>query len=266
MVDMKQIELEQEIMAYDGEDRVLPADEVLKRYIADRPKGEKILSKIPTLDRTIGGFFPGQLVVVSGVTGHGKTTLCQTFTKNMSEQLTMPLWFSYEVGTEDFLSTFHPDYQKHIYLPLKLKDNTLKWLEDRMMESKIKYQTTAVFIDHIHYLVQMNSKQNMSFVIGECVRGLKQLAIKHNLVIFLIAHMTKTRPDEEPGLGHTRDSSFIEQEADTVVYVWRHRSDKWVTICKVAKNRKRGVIDTKIGLILRDGKYEETTLTEEQAQ
>jgi replicative DNA helicase len=266
MVDMKQIELEQEIMAYDGEDRVLPADEVLKRYIADRPKGEKILSKIPTLDKTIGGFFPGQLVVVSGVTGHGKTTLCQTFTKNMSEQLTMPLWFSYEVGTEDFLSTFHPDYQKHIYLPLKLKDNTLKWLEDRMMESKIKYQTTAVFIDHIHYLVQMNSKQNMSFVIGECVRGLKQLAIKHNLVIFLIAHMTKTRPDEEPGLGHTRDSSFIEQEADSVLYCWRHARDKWVTIVKVAKNRKRGVIDTKIGLILRDGKYEETTLTEEQAQ
>ena len=110
----------------------------------------------------------------------------------------------------------------------------------------------------------MNSKQNMSFVIGECVRGLKQLAIKHNIVIFLIAHMTKTRPDEEPGLGHTRDSSFIEQEADTVVYVWRHKSDKWVTICKVAKNRKRGVIDTKIGLILKDGKYEETTLTEEQ--
>lgn len=263
MADVKDIEREQQLAGYEGEDRVLPSNEVLKAYIASRPKGEKVLSKIPTLDRTIGGFYPGQLIVVSGVTGHGKTTLCQTFTKNMAEQLTHPLWFSYEVGTEDFLSSFHPDYQEQIYLPLKLSTNTLKWLEDRMMESKLKYQTAAVFIDHVHYLVQMNSKQNMSFVIGECVRGLKQLAIKHNIIIFLIAHMTKTKPDEEPGLGHTRDSSFIEQEADVVLYVWRHSEDRWMTVCKVAKNRKRGVIDEKVGLILRDGKYEETTLRKE---
>lgn len=263
MPDINQIELEQQVMAYDGEDQVLPSSEVLNRLIADRPKGERVMSKIPTLDRTIGGFYPGQLIVVSGVTGHGKTTLCQTFTKNMSEQLTNPLWFSYEVGTEDFINAFHPDYQAHIFMPAKLKDNTLSWLEERILESMVKYGTTVVFIDHIHYLVQMNSRQNMSFVIGECVRGLKQLAIKHNIIIFLIAHMTKTRPEDEPGLGHTRDSSFIEQEADTVLYVWRLATDRWTTVCKVAKNRKRGIIDEKIALIMQDGKYEETTFREE---
>lgn len=264
MPDIKRIEAEQRLLEYDGEDQVLPSSELLKRIIADRPKGEKIMSKIPTLDRTIGGFYPGQLIVVSGVTGHGKTTLCQTFTKNMSEQLTNPLWFSYEVNDEDFINTFHPDYRQHIYMPAKLKDNTLVWLEERIVESMVKYETAVVFIDHIHYLVQMNSRQNMSFVIGECVRGLKQLAIKHNIIVFLIAHMTKTRPEEEPGLGHTRDSSFIEQEADTVLYVWRHNEDKYLTICKVAKNRKRGIIDEKIALCMRDGKYEETTLREEK--
>lgn len=264
MSDLKQIELEQALMTYEGEDRVLSAEKVLKIYRDERPKGEKVLSKIPTLDRTIGGFFPGQLIVVSGVTGHGKTTLCQTITRNMAEQLAMPLWFSYEVGTEDFLSVYPEDHLKYIHMPLKLKDNTLKWLEERMLESKIKYRSTAVFIDHVHYLVQMSGKQNMSFVIGECVRGLKQLAIKHNLIVFLVAHMQKTKPDEEPGLGHTRDSSFIEQEADTVMYCWRHARDKWITIVKIAKNRKRGVIDTKVGLILKDGKYEEISLLEAQ--
>lgn len=263
MANIEQIEIEQQLMEYDGEDQVLSAAEVLKRFKADQPKGEKISTKLPTLDRTIGGLYPGQLVVVSGITGHGKTTLCQTFTKNMSEQLTMPLWFSYEVGTDDFIENFHPDYQKHIYMPLKLTNNSLKWIEDRILESKVKYGTTICFIDHIHYLVSMTAKTNMSFVIGECVRGLKQLAIKHNIVIVLVAHMTKTKPDEEPGLGMTRDSSFIEQEADTVLYVWRHAKDKNITICKVAKNRKRGVIDDKILLGLTGGQYEETTLREE---
>jgi replicative DNA helicase len=263
MVDIKQIELEQEMLNYSGEDQVLSSDEVLKRFIAEQPKGERISTKLPNLDRTIGGLYPGQLIVVSGVTGHGKTTLCQTFTKNMSEQLTFPLWFSYEVGTQDFIENFHPDYQKHIFMPLKMTDNSLKWIESRIIESKVKYNTTICFIDHIHYLVSMSAKTNMSFVIGECVRGLKQLAIKHNIVIVLVAHMTKTKPDEEPGLGHTRDSSFIEQEADVVLYVWRDGKEKSITICKVAKNRKRGVIDEKIGLVLIDGKYQEVVLKEE---
>ncbi len=259
MVDMKQIELEQEIMAYDGEDRVLPADEVLKRYIADRPKGEKILSKIPTLDKTIGGFYPGQLITVSGVTGSGKTSLCQTFTKNMSEQLTAPLWFTYEVPVDDFLSIFHSDYLQHIYMPLQLKDNSLKWIEDRIFESRVKYSTTVCFIDHIHFLVSMNPKQNMSFTIGETVRGLKKLALKYNMIVFLIAHMMKTRPEDEPSLGMIRDSSFIEQESDTVLYTWRKPKDQWVTMLKVAKNRKRGLVDVKIPLMMKDRQFFETT-------
>lgn len=261
---LSQIELEQKLATYDGEDRVLSAQDVLKDYRENAPKGERYESKIPTLDKTIGGFYTGQLIVISGLTGQGKTTLAQTFTRNMSEQLVYPLWFSYEVSCDDFLSVFPADHMQYIFMPLKLKDNTLQWLEERILESRLKHRTTAVFIDHIHYLVQMNARQNMSFVIGETVRGLKQIALKYNVVIFLIAHMTKTRPDDEPGLGSVRDSSFIEQEADTVLYVWRLKDDRWVTVVKVAKNRKRGIIDERIGLLLKDGKYVETTLSEEK--
>jgi replicative DNA helicase len=142
-------------------------------------------------------------------------------------------------------------------MPLKLKSNTLTWVEERIIESRLKYNTRAVFIDHLHYLVSMNPKQNASFMIGETVRGLKQLALKHRVVMFLVAHMQKTKNDEEPGLGHIRDSSFVEQEADTVVYVWRQKENKSVTVLKIAKNRKRGLIDDRIALVLKDGRYHE---------
>jgi replicative DNA helicase len=252
-----QITLEQKLAVYTGEDRVESANTVLKLYRQDRPQAEPFKSKLPTLDRKTDGFYPGQLIVISGITGQGKTTLAQTFTFALSEQLACPLWFSYEVDCSDFLRVFPGDYPEHIFMPLKLKSNTLTWVEERIIESRLKYNTRAVFIDHLHYLVSMNPKQNASFMIGETVRGLKQLALKHRVVMFLVAHMQKTKNDEEPGLGHIRDSSFVEQEADTVVYVWRQKENKSVTVLKIAKNRKRGLIDDRIALVLKDGRYHE---------
>lgn len=253
----KQIELEQRLASYHGEDEVLPASRVLELYRKDRPPADPFPSGLPMLDKITGGFYPGQLIVISGVTGQGKTTLAQTFTFKLMERGARPLWFSYELPVDDFLRSFLGDYPEYLYLPAKLKDNTVDWIEQRLLESKLKYQTQALFIDHVHYLISMNLKQNMSFLIGEVCRGLKQLAIQHRIVIFLIAHMQKTRPDEEPGLGSIRDSSFIEQESDVVFYVWRFKDDKKITVLKIAKNRRRGIIDERIPLVLQGGRYYE---------
>lgn len=260
---VERIELEQRLATYAGDDRVENAATVLEHYRANRPQGEPFLSNLPTLDRVTGGFYPGQLVVVSGVTGHGKTTLCQTFTFSLLKQGCKPLWLSYEVACDDFLRPFEAydrDCLKYITMPLKLEGNSLRWLEDRLIESKFKFGSQAIFIDHIHYLVSMNARSNMSYTIGETVRGLKRLALQHNVVVFLVAHMAKTKPDEEPSLGHVRDSSFIEQEADTVLYVWRYAQDKSISVCKIAKNRKRGAIDQRIALILQGGRYVEKAM------
>ena len=253
----EQIKNEARLSSYKGEDAVLSADEVLKRYKANNPTGQAYKSKLATLDTLTGGFYPGQLIVISGITGQGKTTLAQTFTHSLTEQGVKPLWLSYELPVDDFMRAFHIDYHKRIYMPGNLKDNSLQWIEERVIESKLKYSTQAIFIDHIHYLVSMAPKNNLSFVMGETVRGLKQLAIKHRIMVFLIAHMMKTRSDEEPGLGHIRDSSFIEQESDMSLYVWRFRDDKQITVLKIAKNRRRGIIDDKIPLVLINGRYYE---------
>ncbi len=252
-----QIELEQKLASYAGDDRVEAANTVLKLYRQDRPKTEPYKSKLPTLDRIIDGLNPGQLFSISGPTGHGKTTLAQTVTRGLAEQLAFSLWFSYEVNTEDFLDNFPGDYHEHIFMPLKLLDNTIEWLEARIIEAKLKHDIRAVFIDHLHYLISMSPKQNASFAIGETVRALKQLALKHKIVMFLLSHMMKTKSDQEPCLGDIRDSSFVEQESDVVLYVWRLQSDKSLTVLKIAKNRRRGIIDDRIALTFVDGRYHE---------
>jgi replicative DNA helicase len=253
----EKIEMEQRLASYKGEDEVLKASKVLELYRKDRPLSDPFLSGLPTLDHLTGGFYPGQLIVISGVTGQGKTTLAQTFTFSLMEKGARPLWFSYELPVDDFLRAFPGDYPNYLYLPAKLKDNKTNWIEERILEAKLKYGTKAVFIDHLHYLISMSPKANTSFLIGETVRKLKQMAIEHRIIIFLIAHMQKTKPDEEPGLGHARDSSFVEQEADSVFYVWRFKEDKKITVCKVAKNRRRGLIDDRLQLVLTNGRYYE---------
>ena len=44
-----------------------------------------------------GGFRAGQLILISGVSGYGKTTLSLQITKQYSEQAIQVLWFSFEM-------------------------------------------------------------------------------------------------------------------------------------------------------------------------
>lgn len=253
----KQIELEQKLMNYHGEDEDSKASEVLELYRKVHPKAEVYSSGLPTLDKVIGGLSPGQLIVTSGITGSGKTTLNQTITIALIKQIAYPLWFTYELPVDDFMTSFPGDLGDYFVMPRKLKDNKLDWIEERIIEAKLKFQTRAVFVDHLHHLVSMNPKVNMSGIIGETVRRLKQIAIEHRIIVFLICHMMKTKPDEEPGLGHARDSSFIEQEADCVIYTFRFKDDKKITVCKIVKNRRRGIVDERIPLVLQGGRYYE---------
>jgi replicative DNA helicase len=252
---------ETELAVYHGEDEVLPAY-TLGIQAARERQGKKTLSTgLSSLDKLIGGFEPGQLVDIIGPTGMGKTTTGQTFTYHLVDQDQKTLWFSYEMDTLDFLEKFHPGHLSCIFMPKRMTKNTLLWIEDRIMEAKLKYGVTAVFIDHLHYLVDMNPRLNLSSQVGVVVRHLKQLAVTHKVVLFLLCHTVKVTADEEPGLGFARDSSFVEQEADTVLYVWRDsKDDGKTTILKVAKNRKKGIVNKRIPLTYCDGRYYDKAL------
>ena len=254
-----QIELHKKLATYQGEDRVEPVSIILEEA-RKKPKTEPYRSGLGNLDTVLkGGFYPGQLVVISGKTGMGKTTLAQTFTISLLEQVIKPLWFSYEMSHEDFLEVFEQyDHRtlERIYMPISLEKHHLEWVEERIVESYLKFNTRIVFIDHLHRLVEMNGKQKLTEQVGHTVITLKQMAVRNDMVIFLLCHISQeaTKGDGELGLGSVRDSSFIEQEADTVLYTWRHE-DGETNVLKVAKNRKGGKINVRLPLVYQEGRY-----------
>lgn len=244
------------LMDYEGKDKIVSSFD-LKHKLGDKAQNTKTISTgFGDLDRLTNGFHGGQLIIVSGMTGEGKTTFCRSLTYKMSNNDKNCLWFSYEEDALRFFDKF-PKLPL-FYLPEVLTDNTLDWITNRIIEAKLKYVTEIVFIDHLHYLVDMSVKMNMSLHIGGLVRSLKLLALKENIVIVLIAHLQKIRPSEEgPGLSDLRDSSFIGQEADKVFMVMRSGKEENVVKISVAKDRDTGKKNKFVRLVFVNKMYEE---------
>ena len=238
-----------ELYNYMGDDRIVLSRELQDRFsLADSEMGHLTYKLgFPMLDNLIGGVQAGELTVISGITGNGKTLLAQTFTRNLNDSEILPLWFTYEVLAPQFLKNFGSSLPTFC-MPSMLKANTIEWIEDKIYESVLKYESKVVFIDHLHYLVDMKMR-NVSLEIGFLMRYLKKLAIRYAQSIFIICHMTKLQQDKEPDTENLRDSGMIGCEADNVFFIWRKKSKPQEAILKISKARRTGVMQEKIELI-----------------
>jgi len=262
------------LQEYTGEFRVIKKTESLEEIIKhDGEHPETFLTKIPTLDKAIGGFRKGQLVVVSAPTGQGKTSFCQTLTENFYLQGYKCLWFTFEVPLVEFVEKFKdaPEF----YVPRRLKESNLEWLDLRMREAITKYGTEIIFIDHLHFLLDFKMlarATNTSTLIGMIMRELKKFALRYNVMIFLVTHLKKTRIEDDPNIDDLRDSSFIAQESDVVMIMWRDKQKdssaaggwRYTNKAKllITKNRRTGKLGY-INLVYNENKFSEEAIEEQ---
>ncbi|MEM5784985.1 MAG: DnaB-like helicase C-terminal domain-containing protein [Candidatus Aenigmatarchaeota archaeon] len=255
---IKKISKEEQLINYDGKDRVVSSYEKEKEIEEGSKKFFKIFSHIPTLDKYIDGFESGEMVIVAGATGQGKTTFCQFLTNQFAAQQQYSIWFSYEVTPYQFFKKF--DKLPLFYLPNVLAGKTINWIEDRIIEAKVKYGIKVVFIDHLHYLLNFGYVNNITPEIDYIVRNLKLLALNHNLVLFLMCHLSKVRVDEELENSHLRNSAMIAGEADSVLMIKRDKQRENTSWLKITKSRRIGVMNKKIPLLYKGGaEFQEIT-------
>lgn len=231
---------------YVGGDQIISSYELEERLeIQEKKKPSfQINSKIPGLDRAIKGFRGGELIVVSGPTGEGKTLLCQTLTEKFAQKEEFPLWFSFEMPPQSFLQSF-PSIP-YFYLPAQLTPYNWQWFLDRVEENRQKHDGKIIIIDHLHFLLHFFQNSSPSLEIGRLVRNLKTLAVRNNYVIFLIAHIGKIADGERATMKKIRDSSFIAQEADTVLMIQRLKDKSQQAVLTVDKARRTGVFGKNI--------------------
>ncbi len=240
------------IAEYDGEDKVVSAYELSLAFKETEQYTINIKSGIPSLDHYCDGFRDGELITISGKTKNGKTLLAQSFSNNFSRLNHPPLWFSYEVPPRQFISQF--DKVPFIYMPSKLKAHAMDWIEERIMESFAKYNTRIVFIDHLHYLFDIQKSRNPSLDIGAIIRRLKGIAVNNEFLIFLLCHTSKAK-DENESYESIRDSSFVAQESDCVIMVKRTPDEgENYARARVEFHRRTGIME-KVVFLQKTGNY-----------
>lgn len=252
--------------SYEGADAVVSLPEMAE-IVKTNQTSKIIKSGFPTFDKVQRGFAPGELIAISGPRKSGKTLFAQSLTSTFDKNGIRSLWFSYEVTPAQFLERF-PQLPRNSYTPKTMRAYSLEWLRDRVMEGMVKNSISIVFVDHLHYLLDLARVNNVSIEIGQIVRYLKRLAVELGLIVFVICHLAKTDPYSEPSDRDIRDSSFVAQESDMGLMIWRERQKDpqgtiigldtaWLKICY---DRRMGTIEKKIKLIKMNGLLEECAL------
>ena len=217
-------------------------------------KGWGLSTGYQELDKATGGFAKGEMIVVAGGTGQGKSLLVQSIMVNMALDNIPSLFFTLEMpaidstdrfidmggmyGGSEVLKTLPIVFFKGPAVNLKVLDASIA--------QAVKKNIQIVFIDHLHFFSK--GSENMSSEIGHIAREIKLMALKYDVPIVLISHIRKTgAPSKIPTLEDLKDSSGIAQDADMVLMIWRNmdsvnEEEQKVLKVKIRKNRRKGIL------------------------
>ena len=218
-----------------SEEGITPIRDILpiaKEHIVLGKKIRGVITGYDYLDAMLEGFRPGDLIILSGKTGTGKTFISQAFAMNMAEKGDEVMFFSLEMLPSELvqrfialeanaeLSHFASAFKGSALLDDERRDidNSISRLENRPIyfytgdrglnfaaleqvttTAVKKYNAQIIIIDHLHYFVR-GSAEGRSVEIGDLVRQIKLLARRLEIPIFLISHLRKigdytVRPD-----------------------------------------------------------------------
>jgi replicative DNA helicase len=230
-------------------------DQILKEGLADMDRRAASKNKdiyveagIRAIDRLIGGFDAGSLIIIGGVTSMGKTAFALQFAYNMSVFHPV-MFFSLEMTKVEIMNRYivaQTDIDPvRIKRPEMLTQQEWQLIEKANGEIRTHNLTVedstrltiynlrakiyrvvrskgvkAVFID---YLQLMGGKKgaDMAEYYGSISRTCKEIAKELKIRIFLLSQLNREaakREDKIPRLHDLRSSGEIEQDADIVIF------------------------------------------------
>lgn len=247
----------------------------------------KIKTNIREIDRVIGGLCYGQVVLLTGKRGNGKSTFMSQLVCEALEQdenvfvysgeladYHFKRWIDYQLAGTDNIKTMINEYEDEEFV---IKDGVVDkinaWYRGRAfiydnnylpnddefeslidtVESVIKqYGTKLVCIDNLMTAMDtVVSNDNLYLAQSNFVGKLKKIAIRHNIVIILVAHPRKT--DKEFTNDDVSGSSDITNKVDVVMSYQRvDEDDTFNSKLSITKNRLSGKLasgNNAIGLI-----------------
>lgn len=219
-------------------------------YGADR--GPAVPFPFEELNRGKGGYRGGEVVVLGGYTGDGKTWVALQALESACRRGVRAAYFSMEM-TESQLRARLVAQAGHSLSGVESESVPLEALEPRLAEldawpfvvyegattvERIKAEVRraqvegdpfgVVIVDHLHLMHIPGRGGDYRINLNNALTELKTLANGTKTPLFLLAQLN--RPDRSgkvkfppPTLASLRESTAIEQIADYVMFIYRHR-------------------------------------------
>lgn len=207
---------------YQGDDEVISSQELFE-LVKNQPEKPKFYTGFQTLDEKMDGFVTGESIFLSGITKHGKTSMCMELSVRMKDQ--NPLWLSFEEKSTDLVRKFFDKTKEFplFFTPKQNESPNLEWIESKLVESIAKYNTKVVFIDHIGFIsdAEKGKDDTEASRLERIARAIHSLAVKWDVLIIFMGHLTKVRTDQNPDIENIKGSSAIAQESDLTILLWR---------------------------------------------
>lgn len=215
-------------------------------------KTKLVYSGIKSLDRMIGGFRGGDLVVIAARPSMGKTALSLNMATAMAKRGCPSAFFSLEQGDKQLATRILAaetginsqlirhgklnEYEEMLFQewadrisrwPIHTCDNGGMTLPDIVHKSKAYKREDgieAIFIDYLQIISDDRNFSSRNEAVGYLTRGLKALAKQCDVPVFLLSQLNRqleNRADKRPVMSDLRDSGAIEQDADIVIFPYR---------------------------------------------
>lgn len=207
---------------------------------------------IPTgfkqFDADFGGFSEGELIVVGGRPGMGKTMFIISLALNISSSRPV-CFYSYDLSNQNLQNRFlsalseipvqdiilynrNTDNNKKLFLAtekiqglqIRINSSFNRNIEDlhQSILSEIRDNSCKVFfIDNLQSLKSRSYFKRRDLELGFILTELKELAHRYNVTIIATSHLNRSLEyrggNKRPLLADLRDSGNIEQEPDKVI-------------------------------------------------
>jgi len=250
--------------------------------IASNQTSRKIETGIPPLDRAIGGFRDGQLIVLAARPSLGKSALASQIAVNVAKLRGRVLFISLEMSGHELAArtiafetglamgslldgTLSDAERKNVqerakqYLEFPMYVEDRSTMTTRRLASLVKRYTakerlSLVVVDHLG-LIEGENKQSLRESTEQISKALKQLAKSEKVPIIALSQLNRDSEKGEksialPTLSQLRNSGSIEQDADIVLLLHRESrtaKDAAIIIAKGRNVRTGGVLLEYVG-------------------
>lgn len=204
---------------------------------------------LPMLDRCLaGGLRPGKLVILAARPAVGKSSFSMQLLIEQGKQRRNGLYLSMEMGGEelaDRVVSSEAEVDGYALATGRMADDDWAralqalegmadlpvWVDDQpalgLYEIRSKVRRVrglkVLVVDYLQLCRSSLTRENRSAQVGEISRGLKALAMEQGICIVALSQLNREvekRPGKRPIMSDLRDSGEIEQDADTIGFLW----------------------------------------------